>query len=183
MIVKWYDPLVATTPKNDTTKEGPGSTAFLLAQLGAHAARRFTERITALDLTPPQAGLLRAVAREPGRSQQALAAQLGTPATRLVALVDGLERRGVIERRRNPDDRRLHAVFLTDSGQQLIRQIGHVATAHGQDLTAALDEAERQQLHSLLARIAEQQQLTPRVHPGYRTLGEEATTQSDRTAG
>jgi DNA-binding MarR family transcriptional regulator len=99
-----------------------------------------------------------------------------------VALVDGLERRGVIERRRNPDDRRLHAVSLTDSGHQLMRQIGHVATAHGQDLTAGLDEAERQQLHSLLARIAEQQQLTAGVHPGYRSLGEGATTRSDRSA-
>lgn len=69
---------------------GPGGTAFLIAQLGAHAAQRFAERLDELDLTPPQAGLLRAIADGPGRSQQALAAQLGTKATRLVALLDGL---------------------------------------------------------------------------------------------
>ena len=87
----------------------PGS-AFLLTQLGTYAAQEFAKRVAELDLTPPQAGLLRAISLEPGRSQQALARHLGTPATRLVALVDGLEQRGLVERRRNPDDRRLYAV-------------------------------------------------------------------------
>ena len=45
--------------------------AFLLAQVGAHAAQRFTERIGELDLTPAQVGLLRLVASRPGQSQQA----------------------------------------------------------------------------------------------------------------
>lgn len=151
--------------------QGAVSSAFLLAQLGTHAARRFAERISALDLTPPQTGLLRAIAQGPGRSQQALAEQLGTPATRLVALVDGLEKRGVIERRRNPEDRRLHAVYMTASGQQLLRDIARVASEHDRDLTTGLDEHERAQLHTLLARLAAQQELTPGVHPGYRSLG------------
>jgi DNA-binding MarR family transcriptional regulator len=145
-------------------------TAFLLAQVGAYAAKRFDERVAELDLTPPQAGLLRAIATEPGRSQQALAEQLGTPATRLVALLDGLERRGVIERRRNPDDRRLHAVFLTEAGTQLLGQLGMLAMAHGRDITEALDDEERQQLHGLLRRIAQQQRLTAGVHPGFRSI-------------
>jgi DNA-binding MarR family transcriptional regulator len=145
-------------------------TAFLLAQVGAYAAKRFDERVTELDLTPPQAGLLRAIATAPGRSQQALAEQLGTPATRLVALLDGLEQRGVIERRRNPDDRRLHAVVLTGVGQDLMAQLGELAMAHGQELTESLDDAERQQLHGLLRRIAEARQLTAGVHPGYKSI-------------
>jgi DNA-binding MarR family transcriptional regulator len=144
--------------------------AFLLAQLGAHAATRFAERITELDLTPPQTGLLRAIATTPGQSQQALAKQLSTPASRLVALVDDLERRGVIERRRNPDDRRLHAVFLTEAGKELMGRIRTVATAHEDAICAALDEDERAQLRALLGRIAADQGLTPGVHPGYRTL-------------
>jgi len=87
--------------------------AFLLSQLGVHAAAQFAERIAELDLTPPQTGLIRLVASEPGLSQQAVAARLGMPASRLVALVDGLDERGVVERRRNPQDRRLHALHLT----------------------------------------------------------------------
>lgn len=150
-------------------RHGPPGVAFLIAQIGAHAAQRFAERIAELDLTPPQAGLMRAIVRDPGRSQQAIAAELGTPATRLVAMIDGLERRGVLERRRNPDDRRLHAIHPTPEGMKLLGRLGRAAEAHTADLTKALDDDERRQLRALLARIADQQGLTPGVHPGYRT--------------
>jgi DNA-binding MarR family transcriptional regulator len=143
--------------------------AFLLAQIGAHAAARFTERILELDLTPAQAGLLRLIARTPGQSQQAVAGQLGTPPSRLVRLLDGLEQRGLIERRRNPDDRRHHALYLTDQGGGLMRDLGRIAAAHEDATCVALSPAERDTLRSLLARIADQQGLTPGVHPGYRS--------------
>ncbi|WP_433028918.1 MarR family winged helix-turn-helix transcriptional regulator [Actinomycetospora sp. CA-053990] len=144
--------------------------AFLLTQLGTHCAQAFARRIGELDLTPPQTGLLRAVAQAPGSSQQALAELLGTPATRLVALVDGLEERGLVERRRNPADRRLHAVHLTDAGTTLLRDIGRVAREHDDAILASLDADERARLHDLLAKLAADRGLTPGVHPGYRTL-------------
>jgi DNA-binding MarR family transcriptional regulator len=143
--------------------------AFLLAQLGAHAAARFAERISALSLTPAQAGLLRLVAWEPGQSQQALARQLGTPPSRLVLLVDGLQERGLIERRRNPDDRRHHALFLTEAGGRFLRELGQVGQAHEADLMTGLTDQEQAVLHGLLARLAEAQGLTAGVHPGYRS--------------
>jgi DNA-binding MarR family transcriptional regulator len=150
-------------------RSGPGS-AFLLAQLGAFAAARFAERIAALDLMPPQTGLIRAIAADPGRSQQALARLLGTPPSRLVALVDGLDERGLVERRRNPDDRRLHALYLTDAGEALLARIAEVARAHDDAICAGLAAAERTQLRALLARLADTHGLTPGVHPGYRRL-------------
>jgi DNA-binding MarR family transcriptional regulator len=141
--------------------------AFLLAQVGAHAAQRFTERIGELDLTPAQTGLLRLVASRPGQSQQSLAKQLGTPATRLVPLVDGLEKRGLIERRRNTEDRRLYALELSAAGRELMGQVAQTAMAHEQAMTAALTEDERATLRELLAKIADEQGLSPGVHPGY----------------
>lgn len=154
---------------SDRLDYGPG-TAFLLAALGAHAAGRFAERIAALDLTPPQTGLLRAIAASPGQSQQAMAQLLGTPPSRLVGLVDGLADRGLVERRRNPDDRRLHALHLTAKGRELIPRIADVGRAHDDALCGSLDADERAQLRSLLLRIADNQGLTPGVHPGYRRL-------------
>jgi DNA-binding MarR family transcriptional regulator len=143
--------------------------AFLLAQIGAHAAARFTERIKALGLTPAQAGLLRLIAWEPGQSQQTVAAKMGTPASRLVLLVDGLEERGLIERRRNRDDRRNYALHLTEAGAQFMRQeIAPVGAAHEDEICSGLEPDERAQLHDLLERIAARQGLTPGVHPGYR---------------
>ncbi len=149
--------------------DGP-STAFLLAALGAHAASRFAERMAVLDLTSPHAGLLRLIARRPGQSQQALAHQLGTAPSRLVALVDTLAERGAVERRRNTDDRRLHALHVTPAGEELLHTIGAAGKAHDDEVCAGLTDAERDRLGELLSRIAARQGLTPGVHPGFRKL-------------
>ncbi len=117
--------------------------AFLLAQIGAHATERFAEQLAELDLTPAQAGLLRAVANEPGRSQQAVAEQLGVQPSRFVALVDEFEQRGVVERRRNATDRRLYALHLTAHGEQFMGEIGQAGLAHENDICSALSAAER----------------------------------------
>jgi DNA-binding MarR family transcriptional regulator len=158
---------VAAVSKGD---RGDG-VAFLLSQLGHHATALFATQIATIDLTPPHAGILRAIAAEPGRSQQALSAQLGLLPSRVVAYVDELEDRGYVERRRNPDDRRLHALYLTASGRKLMNKIGDLARQHERRLTAGLDTEQRATLRDLLATIADHQALTPHVHPGYRNLG------------
>jgi DNA-binding MarR family transcriptional regulator len=150
------------------TAAAHGGAAFLLAQLGAHAAGQFADRIARLDLTPAQAGLLRLLAVSPGRSQRQLADQLGMPPSRFVPFADELEQRGLIERRRNPTDRRLHALHLTERGQQLLAELRTVGATHERQLCQALNADERRQLTALLRRVAEQQGLTPGVHPGYR---------------
>lgn len=150
---------------------GAGQAAFLLAQVGGLAALRFAERLAPLRLTPAHAGLLRAVDAEPGRSQQALAGQLGLLPSRLVALVDELERDGLLERRRNPADRRHHALHTTPAGAERLAEVGRVARAHGDDLLAPLDEQERAELARLLGRLAAAHGLAPGVHPGYRAMG------------
>lgn len=160
---------VVEPPGAATSSPEPGA-AFLLAQLGSYAATRFTERVAELDLIPAQTGLLRAVASNPGQSQQALAQLLGTPPSRLVALVDALEERGILERRRNPDDRRFHALHLTEAGHQVLRGVGEAARAHNDAICRALDANERDQLRALLTRIADDHDLTPGVHPGYRNI-------------
>jgi DNA-binding MarR family transcriptional regulator len=148
-----------------------GQVAFVLAQVGGLAALRFAERLAPLGLTPPHAGLLRAVAAAPGRSQQALATELGVLPSTLVALVDELEGDGLLERGRNPTDRRNYALQLTPAGSRRLQDIGRSAQAHGDDLLAPLGREERVILARLLAQLAERHGLTPGVHPGYRTLG------------
>ena len=149
--------------------------AFLIAQLGAYAAERFGERAAALDFTRPQAGLLRLISREPGQSQQAVARRLGTPPSRLVALVDGLEQRGLIERRRNPGDRRNYALYLTDAGEGAMADLTRAAFDHELAISAPLTPAERTELSRLLAKLAAGHGLVPGVHPGYRNLRETDT--------
>jgi DNA-binding MarR family transcriptional regulator len=160
----------AASPANDPERHERAGAAFLLAQLGAHAASRFADRVTEVGLTPPLTGVLAAVARDPGSSQQQLATRLGLLPSRVVSFVDELEERRLVRRERSSADRRQYALHLTENGQQMMRRIGGLARSHDHDLCQALEPAERDQLADLLARIAAQQGLAPGVHPGYRRM-------------
>jgi DNA-binding MarR family transcriptional regulator len=143
----------------------------LLAQVGGHAAMRFAERLSALDLAPPHAGILRALASGGDVSQQSLATHLDVLPSRLVALIDDLEGRGLVERRNAPEDRRRYALHLTGAGREALEAVSRVAREHQQSLLEALSADEREHLSRMLFRIAEQQGLTPGVHPGFKRLG------------
>lgn len=145
--------------------------AFLLSQVGAHSSARFAERLAPLELTPAHAGILRVIKQADGLSQQALGEKLGMYPSRLVVVLDELERRSLVERRDSPTDRRSYALYLTEAGRDALEKVGRIAHQHQEDICAALDESERAQLAEFLTRIATQQQLTPGVHPGYRRLG------------
>jgi len=149
----------------------PTGAAFLLAQLGAHAERRFGERVAQIGLTPADAGVIRKIAMDPGVSQQALAEHLGLLPSRMVALVDALESKGIVERRRSTEDRRNYQLQLTERGQQVLQNLSRIAAEHEEDLCSSLSHEERARLRDLCSRIAEQQGLTSGVHPGYRHLG------------
>ncbi|MGI5163529.1 MarR family winged helix-turn-helix transcriptional regulator [Spirillospora sp. CA-253888] len=154
-----------TEPRNQ-----PMGASFLLAQLGAHAAGRFAARIADLGLTPADVGLLRMIAARPGRSQQSLAADLGVVPSRVTAMIDPLDRAGLVERRRSAEDRRNYELHLTPEAGRVMGEIRKVAMAHEADITSALDADQREQLIALLELIAAKQELSPGVHPGYRRL-------------
>jgi DNA-binding MarR family transcriptional regulator len=155
----------------DSSQPPAAGLAFLISQVGAHAAARFTERLAPLKLTPVHVGILRIIKQADGLSQQALGEKLGMYPSRLVAVIDELEERGLVERRDSPTDRRSYALYLTQAGRDSLRQIMLISSEHQAVLCAALNETEQIQLRDLLARIAAEQQLTPGIHPGYRKLG------------
>ena len=145
----------------------PSGIAFLLSQLGAHTSARFAERLAELDLTPEHVGVLRVVGQQPGLSQQALAIRMGALPSRIVRLVDELEERGLVERRRSAADRRNYELHTAaDAGDR----IGAVMAAigdHDAELTRGLTGTERQALAELLGKIAADQGLNPEAHPAY----------------
>jgi DNA-binding MarR family transcriptional regulator len=144
---------------------------FLLSQLGFAGSRRFAERLEPLELNPRTFALLRHIDAAEGQSQHELAEALRVPPSRMVALIDELEGRGLVERRPHPSDRRARSLYLTAAGRRLFKRAAKVATEHEAELCAELTAAERKQLLALLGRIAEGQGLTPGVHPGMaRTL-------------
>jgi DNA-binding MarR family transcriptional regulator len=154
---------VKKNPPTDAEAYGP---AFLLAQLGAHAASKFGARMRAIDLTPPLVGILRFLARNPGSTQRELADAIGMPPSRLVAIADDLEGRGLVRRVRDEQDRRSHRISLTASGEGKLATIAKAAREHRNELLEALSAEEQDQLAELLQRIATQQGLRLGVHPG-----------------
>ena len=154
------------------------SAGFLIAQVGAHAASRFGEALKPHGFTPHDAGILRLVGQTPGISQQDLAKRLRMHASRLVGVLDDLEERKLVERRPSAADRRLYALHLTKDGEAALATIGQIAREHHRNLLASLSEEERASLAAMLSRIAEQQGLTPGVHPGYSRDGAASDTKT-----
>lgn len=151
--------------------EEGGGAAFLLAQVGAHAAMRFAERLEPLALTPAYAGILRIVRQQSGISQQDLGAMLGMFPSRLVLVLDEMQNAGLVERRARPGDRRVSEVHLTQRGGEMLQEVSRIAREHQDSLCAALSTEERGVLASLLRRIAEEQGIRAGVHPGYGAMG------------
>ena len=150
---------------------GSPNVAFLMAQVGARATQELARLLEPLQLTPPDAGILRQLGLSSGISQQQLAKRLGMHASRLVAILDTLEKRGLLLRKAHAEDRRVYRLELTETGQDALHAIGLAARAHNEVMCAGLDDAERAQLRDLLERIAAKHGLVPGVYPGYKTLG------------
>lgn len=163
-------PDAAPPPAGASAQAPRAGVAFLLTQIGGYAASHFAERVAELDLTPPLTGLLRLIAMTPGRSQQSLATELDMLPSKVVSLIDQLEALGLVQRSRDPRDRRVHALSLTPAANQTLDQLRQVATAHEREMLAPLDDAEKDQLAGLLQRIADHHHLHPGIHPGYRNL-------------
>jgi DNA-binding MarR family transcriptional regulator len=144
----------------------PRSVGFLLSQLGFVTSGRFASALEPVGLLPREWSLLRFVAASEGQSQQALAEQLAIPPSRMVALVDALEERGLLERRPDPEDRRVRALHLTPEGHRALARAAQVAVEVESRLCSVLDETEREQLIDLLQKIQAEQVDRPGVHPG-----------------
>ncbi|HUB98367.1 MAG TPA: MarR family winged helix-turn-helix transcriptional regulator [Solirubrobacterales bacterium] len=146
--------------------KAPSTLAFLLSQVGIHAARRFSERMEEIDLQPPLFRILNLVDAAEGRSQQAIGEAIEVPPSRMVALVDELEQRGLVERRPDPLDRRVRALYLTPKGRETLTRGRVIAKAHERELTKGMSATDRERLVKLLQEIVDRQTIGPGVHPG-----------------
>src|SRR5215471_544720 len=140
--------------------------AFLLVQLGMEAARQFADQLAPLGVEPRHVGMLTRLAENEGKAQQAIGELIGLNPTQMVFLVDELERRGFVERRRNPADRRSYALYLTPAGRDMLAKVQEVGRIHQAKLGASLSQSEQEQLTGLLRRIARDQGITAISLPG-----------------
>jgi DNA-binding MarR family transcriptional regulator len=149
----------------------PSTLAFLLSQVGIYASRRFAERMAAVDLQPALFRILNVVDAAEGRSQHSIGEAIEIPPSRMVALVDELEQRGLVERRPDPADRRVRALYLTGDGRRLLGRGRRVAREHEEELTRGMSAADRKRLTALLQEIVEVRGIGRGIHPGLSGTG------------
>ena len=114
----------------------------------------FAEVVGASELTPGQFGVLVVIDANPGLSQTRLGNALGVDRSTVVAVIDRLEQRGLVLRQAAPNDRRSHALHLSEEGKAALHRLMERVRLHEQAITRDLSEGERAELIALLRRIA-----------------------------
>jgi DNA-binding MarR family transcriptional regulator len=141
-------------PTPQLPKELLANSAFLLARLGFTFKMRAIEEVEAAGFSLYDYSVLAVLAEQPRETQATVADALRVDRSQLVGILDALEERGLVERRRDPNDRRRHLVSLTSEGK---KQLGRLRTIIGRledDLLAPLDAGERQSLHELVLKLS-----------------------------
>jgi MarR family transcriptional regulator, lower aerobic nicotinate degradation pathway regulator len=132
----------------------PPTAGMLLVKIGRAAERWFTEALKPSGLTPRHVGVLYEVRARP-TSQQALIDSIGVDPSKLVGLLNDLEAEGLIARRRDPEDRRRHIVEVSKEGRTRLAAAEQAASKVEERLFEGLDDAQRKELHGLLAQVAD----------------------------
>ena len=141
----------------------------MLSSLGYAVSRRFHQVLEPLQLEPGEFALLRAVAASDGEPQNALADRLHISPSWMVAIVDQLEQRELLERRPHARDRRIRNLHLTVAGKKLLRRAELQAQRFDRQVTEPLGETELLQLLELLDRVASALELEPGAHAALRS--------------
>jgi DNA-binding MarR family transcriptional regulator len=108
-----------------------------------------------LGLRPAQYSVLALIGHAPGLKQSQVAAALGIQRANFVTLLDRLEQRGLARRSAAPNDRRSHALYLTEDGGRVLRRAQAVVAAIEERLDVKLGPGGRAQLLELLRRLSD----------------------------
>ena len=130
------------------------SPIIVMGRLGFEIKRHAIEQFEASGSSLYDYSVLALLAEGSSATQASIADILKLDRSQLVGLLDSLEERGLIERRRDPNDRRRHTVSLTEDGKAQLGRLREVVKQVEDHFLAPLDAESRQKLYELLFRVA-----------------------------
>jgi DNA-binding MarR family transcriptional regulator len=152
MTVETTEILARPVPR--LAKELVKSSGFLLAKLGLAFKAKAVAKLEEAGFDPYHYSVL-AILGEGARETQAMIADsLALDPSRLVALLDSLEERELVDRQRDPEDRRRHVVTITAAGKQELSRLRAIVKEVEDDFLAPLDAKTRQAFHETLQQLA-----------------------------
>lgn len=128
-------------------------TGYLLSRAARLCRDYFDELTEPLGIHGRHFSVLAVLGEEKPLSQVEISERLGIDRNTMTLLLDDLEAKNLVTRRRDPRDRRAHLVTLTDAGREVLRQSTALAQRTNDEVFAPLSADERAQLHALLNRL------------------------------
>ena len=145
---------LADTVANCLPAELLADPLFLLVRVGVAIKSRAVEEFERTGFGPYHHSVLALLDEGARDTQAAIADALQFDRGTLVGLLDDLEQHGLVERRRDPSDRRRHVVTLTPAGRRQLAEFRTIITSLDDQFLAPLDDRERTTLLALLSKIA-----------------------------
>ena len=128
------------------------STLIEIGETGHALRRAFDRRAAALGVTRAQWRVLARLSRYPGLRQVDLAEHLDVEPITLCRIVDRLEEAGLVERQRDPSDRRAWRVLLTEKADPIVDKLRQLAAQLAAEVFAGIDPKEMEVMRGVLAR-------------------------------
>jgi MarR family transcriptional repressor of mepA len=129
------------------------TTLDLVRWIGWAQRKAGEDWVRARALSFEQSFALGYLTQNPGAIQRDIAELTRTSAASVSSLLQGLERRGLVERRTDPGNERSKRVYVTPAGAELIAGFDTAMSVADESILAPLDPAERATLHALLAKV------------------------------
>ena len=127
---------------------------YVLRRAQMAVFRDFFAAFEAFDIRPAQYSILTVIECNPGLKQSEVSEALGIQRTNFVAMVDELQRRGLVRRDPAPNDRRSYALVLTEAGRRLMGELHEVAERHEQRIADAIGAETHRRMFATLWKIA-----------------------------
>jgi DNA-binding MarR family transcriptional regulator len=138
--------------------ENPSPPLFclLIKNTWQKLSRYYNQRLSGYDLTVPKALLLLEISPDSGENPKSLSAKLDLESSSMTGLLDRLEKKGLIERRPDPDDRRGVLIFLTSHGIEARETIKSLVEQLDRKLQEALPAEDIKTFRKIISVVSKQ---------------------------